>query len=574
MPINKKLIISFLSGHLIQTSFFIVVTLLFLTYAKLLGSDVLLDYDDKLLINAISNIHQLSDYWQGIKNGTILDLQPVRDLTYLFDLKLKAILPFHSFHLTNVLIWLLICLFFYGILRHETSNKHFPILLLFLYCFSPVSSSSVAWVAARKHLLSSLFILISTYLIIKNKRELFFNRKKMTMVAIFYLLSCLSQPINVLWPVWVLLYTYPQKDTVKRKWFLILLFLLMFIFVGTNYLYYSGTSFMNASAFGKFTDKSSFDIATFFLALGRYFYQCCFPFAALPVSHSQSAIENIVGLLGLMGFTLLFVFKEMKNKSSIGLPGLFFLLPLLVVTVKRTNIFCSDTYLLSASVGFYWALAELMSNLKNPRKYLVLLSVYCVYIFIYNLNYVGIFLNEKTLWQYSYEKEPTSHSTMIVALENLKEKKYQATYSLIDEIQMKWPGQSYLPQLITESIFFNDNIRPDKKIEIIGKVTPKTPAVSFYLSILYARNNQRQDLVVQLENLFNDPRTLKIEFGGREERVAAIYTYSCTVFKIQNCQDIKSLKEHIQKNNFDDKMYSGYLNYLLLNPVFRVDLKI
>lgn len=526
-----------------------------------------------MLINAVSSLKQLGEYWVGIKNGIIVDLQPIRDLSYFLDIRLIEIFKIYSFHLTNLITWIAICYMFYGILTRETRNKYIPILLLFLYCFSPVSTSSVAWIAARKHLLSTLFILIPTYLVVKKKKE-FFTLSNTISVIIFYLLSCFSQPINVLWPIWFFFYTYSFKD-IPRKFFIInALFLIMLLVLGANYFYYSSPIFNNVSVIGKFISKDVFNLGTLILALGRYFFQCFFPFLALPTSHYQGALENLIGFFGLIIFIFFIFLKSLEDKKSIALAVLYFILPLLVVSLKTTNIFCSDTYLLNASVGFYWAIAILFENIEKKKIIYLLLSMYCVFIFHYNLNYVDIFSNEKELWRYSYEKEANSHSTMIVALQNVKENNFKQAYNLIDELQQKWPDQPFIPQLISESIFFNKTINITKKIEVIEKISPQTSSTHFYLTILYARQNELQNLKNHIVKIFDDSKKFKMEFMGREEKVAAIYSYTCTCFLLESCFQIKSLKEHINKINFNDKVYNDYLKYLLTSPLYRVELQV
>jgi hypothetical protein len=163
---------------------------------------------------------------------------------------------------------------------------------------------------------------------------------------------------------------------------------------------------------------------------------------------------------------------------------------------------------------------------------------------------------------------------MVVALQSIKENDFKQAYELIDELQKKWPDQPFIPQLISESIFFNENMSAKKKIETLEKVSPQTPAIHFYLSILYSRENQIQNLKPHLEKIFKDSQKFKMEFMGREEKIAAIYTYTCKVFSIENCLSLKAVKEQIVKNNFNEKFYYDYLQFLSSSPVYRVDLHV
>lgn len=561
------------SSLLKNNYFYLVLVILLLgTYWTTVLNDVVLEYDDKHLLNSLFNIHGFKEYLQAIKNGVIFDLQPVRDLSYLADFALMRHFSY-AFHFTNIIIWFLICLVVYRLLSLEIKKPYIVSGLVLFYCFSPVSTSSVAWIAGRKHLLSTLFILLCTYLVVKNKKDIT-SLKKLTLINSLYLLSCLSQPINALWPIWLASYLYFQQNLKKNKTLIITLFIIMLAILSLNYYYYS-TIYVDKIGLGEKFQSDYLDIGSTALALGRYFYLSLFPFSALPVSHNKDAWENILGSALLLLSLSFLILRPIESKKKYILALIYFVLPLLLVSIRPTNVFCSDTYLLNSSVGIYWALAYLLDSTPHLKKILVALIIYASILFIYNLSYLKVFSDEESLWKYSQAKEANFQSTMIVALGHVKKNEFAEAYALIDDLQAKWPESPYIPQLIAESVFFNEHLSDHKKIEIIEKNKEQTPATHFYLSILYAREGRVDKVENNLVQVLKNPKLLKSELKDREERVAAIYQYTCLNFNLEFCDfRVETLKKQFKKSNFDESFYKGYLKHLLSSKGYTVHLQI
>ncbi len=87
---------------------FLIITL-FVSFHKILSLDTITNYDDKFLLGGVEKIQNVKDYINLFNSGKILDLQPVRDLSYFADFKIKSIIPSYPFHLTNLILWIFIC---------------------------------------------------------------------------------------------------------------------------------------------------------------------------------------------------------------------------------------------------------------------------------------------------------------------------------------------------------------------------------------------------------------------------------------------------------------------------------
>ena len=561
------MIASIFSRH--QASIFAGVILLVLIalYSNLLTNDPLLSYDDRPLISAVSSATSFNSYINGIKSGLIPDLQPMRDLSYIVDIWLLQKTNLHSFHLTNLLLWWFIVLLFYQLMKCESKHEIAMAFAIF-FALNPVFASSVAWVAARKHLLSTLFILAATLICVRNKNRIY-ELKYFGGIWFLYLLSTLSQPINVLWPIWFFVFT--KKDF--KKWPLFILMISMVLLIVANYKYYNSELFESISAFGKFNSEGA-SPGTSLLALGRYFLLSIVPFGALPHSHYQGAIENLVGLVFFAcTVALLFVrFKRLKNDNL--KPLLYFLLPLAVVSVKSTNIFCSDTYLLNASIGFYWFLGAFLSGTPYVKKFSVLIIVYAVACGLYTHFYLRAFNSDRDLWSYSFQKEENSHSAMVMVLFSIKDKNFKQANAIINHMKKNWPNQPFISQLSTEAIFFNDALTITEKEEQIEKLAQPSPASHFYLALLYAKENKTAPMTRHLEQVFNNPELLRVEFWGKEERVGAIYSYTCKFFSIKSCLKLELIKRKLSKDQFDEKLYYEYLHKLTGDKSYNVELRV
>jgi hypothetical protein len=545
---------------------FILLTLITL-YSNLLINDPLLSYDDRPLINAVASATSLNSYVSNVKNGIIPDLQPVRDLSYVFDIWLSQKFHFQPFHLTNLILWWLIVFLFYQLMKHET-NHELAIALTFFFALSPVFASSVAWVAARKHLLSTLFILAATVVSVRKKNRIC-ELKYFIGIYVLFLLSALSQPINVLWPIWLFLYT--KKELKKFPMFLLMISMVLLIFA--NYKYYNSELFESISAFGKFNSEGV-SPGTSLLAIGRYFLLCFIPFGALPTSHYQGSYENLVGLVLIAMVMGLFFIRFKRSKNDNLLPFLYFLLPLTVVTFKTTNVFCSDTYLLNASVGLYWFFGLLLTNSQYTKKISTLIILYAVCCGIYTHFYLKAFSSDRELWSYTFNKEENSQSAMVMALFSIKDKNFKQANEIINHMEKNWPDQPFISQLSTEAIFFNDALSITEKQEQIEKLSKLSPASHFYLALLYAKENKTAQLTRHLEQVFNNPALLKIEFWGKEERVGAIYSYTCQFFSIKGCLKLELIKKNLSKDQFNEKLYHEYLRKLNSDKSYNVELRV
>jgi len=547
---------------------------IFLTYWNTISRDVILSYDDVVLLGPISKIQSIKHYFFSIYNGSVLDFQPIRDLSYLLDFKIKTIYLNYSFHFTNALLWIFLCFIVRKIfILNSPKNYYFIGILTLFYALSPISTNSVAWIAARKHILSTFFIVYATYLTIKYKDHL--TTKRSISITLLYFLSCYSQPINSLWVIWFSYFIYSNKHQLSSRFFRIILpnIIVFTSSIISNIYYYKFIYAKNISSMSKFGNYTSLDFGDPLLALGRYFYQCLNPFSALPSSHYPGSWENLIGLFALV-FFLAYCFKKIKaGHYALISPLIYFFFPLILVTVNMTNIFCSDTYLLNSSIGLYWCFLIISQDFKSQKMLITAMSFITIAIALYNFQYIKIFSDENELWLYSQKKEATPQTNIIASSIYIRQKRFYDSALLIEELQSRWPNQPFLPQVIAQNVFYNPNLSNDFKIKKLLEISSPMPSTYFYLSILYGYAGDSSGLKNVIFSIFNDPVKFNMEFRGNEEKIAAIFIYTCSYFKYSECEMyLNNFKRNSLHKDWDNNKFEIYLKQLKAASAYQINI--
>ncbi len=538
-------------------SLFFIFLFLFFLYFKLVFNDYVLDYDDNLLLTPLHSMNTMKDYFILLFNGLLSDFQPIRDISYLFDIQIEKWFHFSIFHSTNLILWFSICLLFYKSLSFFSNSKlNFLIMLALL--FSPISVSSVAWISARKHLLACFFILLATTFSVKNRKSpsMFFS----FLILIIYTLSVLSHPITLFWPLWFLIFFLNSKHS---KFFKAVLIVDMCFLGFLNYKYYLGPYvYLN---FGV-SKIHSFDLAFSLLSLGRYFQLSFWPFGFLPTPHSEGSLQNLIGLF----FLPIIIFMVTKIKSAwtkkliFSIMPLYFFLLLPVVSIK-TNIFCSDTYLLTPLVVFLFCSRSL---LRNNFSTLFFLSIFVFTSIYFTWSYIPIFYNSNNIWNFSFSKEATPTSLLAVAKISTIKKNFSRADKLLKVLQEWEPNQIDLQLAVIQNIYLNESSSPQVRINRLKKIKPDNSTKSFYLALLAVNIHDSLLFYSIYNDVLSEPRRFSSDFGSRPESVLAAFSASCLYFnELDNCQKkISFLNKFIEFRSWNEvKFNSEYLRFKKLD---------
>jgi len=154
-----------------------------------------------------------ADYWQ-----------PVTFLSRMVDISLFGFNP-AAHHLMNLALHLINTLFIFYIFHSMTGALWRSAALAVIFAIHPLQAEPVAWVTARKDLLSTFFLLLSTHAYLRYvKRTSVLN---LLIVFIFFVLGFMSKPWVIILPVLlIILDIWPLnriswKSLSEKKLFLI-----------------------------------------------------------------------------------------------------------------------------------------------------------------------------------------------------------------------------------------------------------------------------------------------------------------------------------------------------------------
>jgi tetratricopeptide (TPR) repeat protein len=140
--------------------------------------------------------------------------QPLTMLSYLADFSLFGLRPW-GYHLTGVLFHALNCLLLFFIVYRLSRRTTVAFLAALLFGLHPLRVESVAWVAARKDVVSAFFYFCAVLLYLYYKGA---GRRRYYFLCLgAFVGALLSKPVAVSLPIALLLLDYLEKRTFSKK---------------------------------------------------------------------------------------------------------------------------------------------------------------------------------------------------------------------------------------------------------------------------------------------------------------------------------------------------------------------
>lgn len=452
-------------------------------YFRLVVDDPFLAFDDKVAAGPIAEVHSLRGYRELRAQGKILDVLPVRDLSYYIDYRIKKSTGLSPFHATNLVIWLALLFFAFRILTLLYGRGPAAWAAFALFSLHPITVGSIGWISARKHILAGFFVMAATWVLLKAVRENARGTKVAAIVALLYALSVLSQPITLLWPLWAALFVALNESSARRRLLVIPLACvpIMVACAVMNYHYYTGP-YVALSGITKFATSPDADLGMRLLALGRYFANFVLP-ARLAATYYPGSPWNIAGL-ALFAVSLFLIFKALPRKPALVWLA-YFLFPLSVVLARMTNIFVSDTYALTALFGLVNLLALACGRIRRGYVILAAVAVAFVPLSIYNAR---AWSSDYALWRHAYRTEPTPFGLRMYAHQLLARGEYDEALRLAVWLK-DWEPHDPLAVRQWAAVLFEDpRLSVEKKIETIER-EGSSAWRDYYLSLLYAQRS-------------------------------------------------------------------------------------
>jgi len=359
------------------------------------GSYKFINYDDTILLAYNSHVNtgfSLDNFKWAFTSNNMLQWVPLTWLSHMLDFQIYG----HNasgHHISNVIYHLLNTV---GLLYflYKTTGKYWQSLFVAaLFALHPLHVEPVAWVTARKDLLSTLFFLTTLLLYARYVKQPGIMRYVLTLVA--YLLSLMAKPMYVTLPILLLVLDYwplerlhitgsERTSRSKLAYFVaekIPFFLLTGVFSVIAYLTQA-----KADAITPFQFKLLlFRLSTVIVSYAEYVRKTFWPAKLAVVYPFESPIplwQVLVSALSIVIFSII-VLRQCSVHRYLLAGWLWFLVTLLPVIgiVQIGSSFLSDKFTYIPIVGLFiliaWGVPEFLekNQIRSGQTIIALLAI-------------------------------------------------------------------------------------------------------------------------------------------------------------------------------------------------------
>jgi len=489
------------------------VLILVLTYFPVIIARKTVNIDAQLIMPLLGSIKSPFEYLQMLIGFQTYDIQPVRDLTFFVDDFVFKNFNLNTFIIQNILYWVIACIYVKRILHHlfpSFKQVHCYYLSL-LFAIYPLFCATLSWGIARKHILSFMFIMMTTWYffdLLKNYRSKIGSK---VLIHILYLFSILSQPITLLWPLWAWAYVIimDRKSIREITFFLLPSFVTFSLITYVNYLYYKNSTVFKLYFESKTSD--AFNFSDKILGLGHYIYQMFFPY--LPATSYQLGHWSVwLGILFLGLFSFVYLGLNLNRKWLVVWFG-YLMFPLAIV-LSNPHIL-SDNYLLTPALGWFVLCVTVLTinELKREKFFKIgfplLLIIFSLYSF-----------SESVLWTdpikfseiRNFGRRPNCDSAINLARKSyvlrgfipIQAKKFLESYECFNStIPVAGSAVSFI-YLQTYIIYYERDISLEKRVHALSKLADRYFYSKLVLATLYFENNREKEASALVDEVFQE----------------------------------------------------------------------
>jgi tetratricopeptide (TPR) repeat protein len=396
--------------------------------------------DDSDYVTANAHIHS-GLRWSTIKwaftSTAAANWHPLTWLSHALDYQLFALNP-AGHHLDSVLIHALNAVLLFLLLAWVTKRVGPSLLVATLFALHPINVESVAWVAERKNVLSTLFffLAIGAYGWYARKPDW----RRYLLVAVLFAAGLMAKPMVVTLPFVLLLLDYWPLDRIQnspassidapRLAFSSLILEkvpLLFLSAASAWITLKAQrSGMAVRSLHQFPLVVRIENAV--VAYGLYLWKMIWPARLAPLyphpGRTLPAWQVTLSALVLISVTVLVVIFRRKRYLPI---GWFWFLGTLIPVIGLVQVgdaAMADRYAYVPLIGIFvmiaWALADL-TEAKEIRTVWRVIPALCVLtaLDIVTLRQLSYWNNEYTLWSHTLavtERNPIAHDAMGSAL--------------------------------------------------------------------------------------------------------------------------------------------------------------
>jgi protein O-mannosyl-transferase len=335
---------------------------------------------------------------------------PLTWMSHALDCEVFGLQPY-GHHLTSIVLHALNSMLLFLLIFYTTKREGPSLVLALLFAVHPINVESVAWVAERKNVLSTLFFFLTLGAYGWYVRKP--NWSRYLPVLIFFACGLMSKPMLVTLPFVLLLLDYWPLERIERNTSFAKLFLEklpLFILSGvvsviTFKAQQAGHAFHAATQF-PFAVRLEDAILAYVLYLGKPLWPshlaAFYPHPGASVSLWTIAASSLV-LATITGLTL--VFRSRKYLLTGWLWFLGTLVPVIgLVQVGDQGM--ADRYAYLPLIGvflmFTWAAADFFQSQRTPRAVSATMSIGMLLALLLTTNrQIGYWSSDTKLWAHT-----------------------------------------------------------------------------------------------------------------------------------------------------------------------------
>ena len=432
---------------------------------------------------------------------------PVTWLSHIWDVQLFGLNP-AGHHLTNLLLHLANVLLLFGVLQQMTGAVWRSALVAFLFTLHPLNVESVAWVAERKNVLSTLFWLLTIGAYVGYVRKPGWGRY-LGMMGVF-VLGLMAKPMLVTLPCVLLLLDYwplarlgnGWKEFRKRLPRLVIEKLPLFIPVTVI----SVVTMEASSQAGTLTSWEGLTLGTrvanAVLAYGLYLKKMVWPTDLTlfyPHPGSSWGIGSVALAALVLGGISLAVWWQGRSYRYLVVGWLWYLGTMFPVSgiIQVGGQSMADRYTYVPFMGLFiitvWGTTDLMRNMRLRREWLVVAAL-CMLMPLTVLSRVQLSYWESTSRLFEHALLVTSNNHLahtVLGLESMKKREFvRAEEQFMEAIKF---GPKYAPAYNNLGLTLLEQERFDEAVELFSqswKLNPNSVDALNNLGLVWLRQGK------------------------------------------------------------------------------------
>jgi hypothetical protein len=389
----------------------------------------------------------------------------------------------------------------------------------------------VSWIAARKHMLAAVFILAATLAADETGRIA--RPRDRIIGAVFYLGSVLSQPITVLWPLWVGLDVALRRGLRPAIRAVSLVGPLMAIAVTANVAYYSG-EYVRQVGNAKFVDVTGTGSVSL-LALGRYVFNDLLPIA-IATTYYPGRLFNLLGLV-LLPLLVLLSSKALPWRRVVS-GWAFIAFSLVPVTLRMTNIFVSDSYSMTALAGIIMLGVEIFCARVAVGVFWELgavgVSAVVALLTIQSSRVAQSYRSDAALWHFAYASEPSPGALAREAFYLASEGRASEARTAAERLLQWDPGQPEGAHVFARAVYLDTTLSPDEKLSLLDGAPVQNSWTGYFAAMVEASSGRFFEAQTRMLRLAQGPS----QFGSEAAHVAADARRICQRAGASGCDEL------------------------------------